>query len=182
MEHFGTLLDNCRKWAITGKIRQFQKNLIVKVDTLGQFFVQVLDNSRKVWTLLDWFCKSACSSKLCHLLIRSCSALFIILEVSISEKLSFTISHFLLPPSTNNRIHSIFEFQFGHNHEAIATDKSLSEAFILTSANPQYDKRFSLIYQFRNWKLQAHNMLCTQIGFCFCFYIQNNLCTHVLNW
>ena len=43
----------------------------------------------------------------------------------------------------------------------------------------------SLIYQFNTWKLQAQNMgenmFCTQIVFCFCFDIQNNLCTqHVL--
>ena len=33
-------------------------------------------------------------------------------------------------------------------------------------------KDCSLIYQFSTWKLQAHNMLCTQIVFC--FDIQNN--------
>ena len=33
-----------------------------------------------------------------------------------------------------------------------------------------------------NHQNQAQNMLCTQIIFCFCFDIQNNLCTqHVLN-
>ena len=45
-------------------------------------------------------------------------------------------------------------------------------------------KDCSLNYEFRTWKLQAQNMLCTQIVFCFCFCfdIQNNLCTqHVLS-
>ena len=41
---------------------------------------------------------------------------------------------------------------------------------------------FSLNYDFSTWKLQAQNILCTQIVFCFCFDIQNNLCTqHVLS-
>ena len=40
----------------------------------------------------------------------------------------------------------------------IRTGKSLSEAFILTSTNPQYDKNCSLIYQFNTWKQQAQNM------------------------
>ena len=39
-----------------------------------------------------------------------------------------------------------------------------------------------LNYQFSTWKLQSQNMLCTQIVFCFCFDIQNNLCTqHALS-
>ena len=44
-------------------------------------------------------------------------------------------------------------------------------------------KDCSLIYQISSWILQAQNMFCTQIVFCFCFDIQNNLCTqHVLSW
>ena len=46
-------------------------------------------------------------------------------------------------------------------------------------------KDCSLIYQFSTWKLQAQNMLCTQIVFYFCFDIQSNMfwpCSfHVLN-
>ena len=46
-------------------------------------------------------------------------------------------------------------------------------------------KDCSLNYVFSTWKFQAKNMLrtcCTQIVLCFCFDIQNNLCTqHVLN-
>ena len=40
-------------------------------------------------------------------------------------------------------------------------------------------KNCSLIYQSSKyiWKLQAQNMLCTQIVFCFCFDTQKNLCT-----
>ena len=38
------------------------------------------------------------------------------------------------------------------------TGKSLSEAFILTSTNPQYDKNCSLIYQFNTWKLPPQYM------------------------
>ena len=61
------------------------------------------------------------------------------------------------------------------------TGKSLLEALILASTNPQNDKYCSLIYQFSTWKLQAQNMLFTEIVF-FCIDIQNNLCTqHVLS-
>ena len=35
-----------------------------------------------------------------------------------------------------------------HVYLVAFTGKSLSKAFILTSTKPQYDKRFSLIYQF----------------------------------
>ena len=57
------------------------------------------------------------------------------------------------------------------------TDKSLSEAFILTSTNPQYDNRLSndLPAQYMKATSSEHeeNMMCTQIVFC--FDIQNNL-------
>ena len=40
----------------------------------------------------------------------------------------------------------------------------------------------SLNPEFSTRKFQAQNMLCTNIVFCFCFDIQNNLCTqHVLS-
>ena len=69
---------------------------------------------------------------------------------------------------------------------AYLTGKSLSEAFILTSTNPQYDKRLfiDLLVQYMKTTSSEHgeNMLCTQIVFCFCFDIQNNLSTqHVLS-
>ena len=56
--------------------------------------------------------------------------------------------------------------------------KSLSEAFILTSTNPQYDKRLFIDLQVQYIKTTSsehgENMLTTQIVFCFCFDIQNN--------
>ena len=69
--------------------------------------------------------------------------------------------------------------------EAAITGKSLSDAFILTSTNPQFEKRLfiELPVQYMKTTSSEHgeNMLCTQIAFCFCFDIQNNLCTqHVL--
>ena len=66
----------------------------------------------------------------------------------------------------------------------IVTGKSLSEALIFASTNPQYDDRLfiELPVQYMNCKLRTwgehgENMLCTQIVFCLCFDIQNNLCT-----
>ena len=59
------------------------------------------------------------------------------------------------------------------------TGKSLSEAFILTSTNPKYDKRLFIDLPVQYMKTtsseQGENMLCTQIVFCFCFDIQNNM-------
>ena len=68
----------------------------------------------------------------------------------------------------------------------VITGKSLSEAFILTSTNPQYEKRLfiDLPVQYMKTTSSEHgeNMLCAQIVFCFCFDIQNNLCTqHILS-
>ena len=61
------------------------------------------------------------------------------------------------------------------------TCKSLSEALILGSTNPKYDKRLFIDLPVQYMKTtsseQGENMLCTQIVFCFCFGIQNNLCT-----
>ena len=66
------------------------------------------------------------------------------------------------------------------------TGKSLSEAFILTSTNPQYDKRLLIDLPVRYMKTAStehqENMFYTQIVFCFCFDIQNNFCTqHVVS-
>ena len=66
------------------------------------------------------------------------------------------------------------------------TGKSFSEALILVSANPQYDKRLFIELRVQYMKIPSsehlENMLCTQIVFCFCFDTQNNLSTqHVLN-
>ena len=69
------------------------------------------------------------------------------------------------------------------------TGKPFSEAFILVSTNPQYDKKLFIELRVQKMKIPSsehvENMLCTQIVFC--FDIQNNLCTqhvwkfHVLN-
>ena len=61
----------------------------------------------------------------------------------------------------------------------IITGKSVSEALILESVNPQYDERlfikFPEKYKFRTCCVQ-------KCFFCFCFDIQNNIYTqHVLN-
>ena len=64
----------------------------------------------------------------------------------------------------------------------VQVHKSLSETFILTSTNPQYDNRLfiDLPVQYMKTTSPEHgeNMLYTQIVFCFCFDIQNNFCTH----
>ena len=60
------------------------------------------------------------------------------------------------------------------------TGKSLSEALIFASTNPQYDDRLFVELQVQYTKIPSsehwENMLCTHIVFCFCFDIQNNLC------
>ena len=43
-----------------------------------------------------------------------------------------------------------------NNSNTLSTGKSLSEAFILTSTNPQYDERLFI-------DLPVQNMLCTEI-------------------
>ena len=84
----------------------------------------------------------------------------------------FTQQHHFIP---KHQIHQLRKHQ--------GTGKSFSEAFILTSTNPQYDKRLfvDLSAQYMKTTSSEHgeNMLCTQIAFC--FDIQTNLCTqHVL--
>ena len=66
------------------------------------------------------------------------------------------------------------------------TGKSFSEAFILTSTNPQYDKKLFIELRVQYIKMPSSEHV--ENMFCFCFYIQNNLCTqqstcsqHVLN-
>ena len=62
------------------------------------------------------------------------------------------------------------------------TGKSLSEALIFASTNPQYDDRLFVELQVQYTKIPSsehwENMLCTQIVFC--FDIQNNS-PHVLS-
>ena len=67
-------------------------------------------------------------------------------------------------------------------HLLICTGKSLSEAFIFASTNPQYDDILFIELQVQYVKIPSsehgENMLCTEID----FDIQNNLCTqHVHN-
>ena len=45
----------------------------------------------------------------------------------------------------------------------IGAGKSFSEGLILASTNPQYDKRLFIDFPVLTWKLQAQNILCTQI-------------------
>ena len=60
------------------------------------------------------------------------------------------------------------------------TGKSLSEALIFASTNPEYDNRLFIELQVQYMKATSsehgENMLCTQIVFW--FDIQNNLCTY----
>ena len=61
------------------------------------------------------------------------------------------------------------------------TGKSLSEALIFESTNPQYEDRLFIVLQVQYIKIlsseHGENMLCTEIV----FDIQNNCCTqHVL--
>ena len=61
------------------------------------------------------------------------------------------------------------------------TGKSLSEALIFASTNPQYNDRLFIALQVQYMEIPSSehgdNMLCTEIV----FEIQNNLCTqHVL--
>ena len=53
----------------------------------------------------------------------------------------------------------------------LCTGKSFSEALILVSTNPQYDKRLFIALRVQYMKIPSsehvENMLCTQIGFLF---------------
>ena len=66
-------------------------------------------------------------------------------------------------------------------HFQISTGKSLSEALIFASINPQYDDKLFIELRVQCMKIPSsehgENMLCTEIV----FYIQNSLCAqHVL--
>ena len=64
-------------------------------------------------------------------------------------------------------------------YNVYATGKSLSEALIFASTNPQYDNRLfiELLVQYKKITSSVHVVYTN----CFCFDIQNNLCTqHVL--
>ena len=60
-----------------------------------------------------------------------------------------------------------------HNLD-FSTGKSFSEALILASVNPQYDKRLFIEFPEKH----MFRACCVQkLYFCFCFDIQNNICT-----
>ena len=66
--------------------------------------------------------------------------------------------------------------------QTCTTGKSVSEALILESVNPQYDNRLFINLGLQYKKIQVQNMLSTKIVLCFRFGIQNNFCKeHVLN-
>ena len=73
------------------------------------------------------------------------------------------------------------EFNFRISIHGTFTGKSLSEAFIFVSTNPQYDDRLyiELRVQYMNIASSEHgeNMLCTHFFLVFFFDIQINLCT-----
>jgi len=62
-----------------------------------------------------------------------------------------------------------------------STGKSLSEALIFASTNPQYDDRLFIELQVQYMKIPSsehgENMLCTEIA----FEIRNNLCKYLHN-
>ena len=61
------------------------------------------------------------------------------------------------------------------------TGKSLSEALILASTNPKYDKGLFIELQVQYMKITAQNMLLTQIVLN--VKMKNNLCTqHTMSW
>ena len=62
------------------------------------------------------------------------------------------------------------------------TGKSFSEALILPSTNPQFDKRLFIELQVQYMKIPRSEHVVFTNCFCFSFNIQNNLCTqHVLS-
>ena len=68
-----------------------------------------------------------------------------------------------------------------------STGKSLSEALIFASTNPQYDNRLFIELQVQYMKIPSSehgkNMLCTEIVLNVKTKIKNNLCTeHVLEF
>jgi hypothetical protein len=79
----------------------------------------------------------------------------------------------LEPPESDQELPENNSIESEEISETLHTGKSLSEAFILTSTNPHYDKRLfiDLPVQYMKTTTSEHgeNMLCTQIGFLFLF-------------
>ena len=71
-----------------------------------------------------------------------------------------------------------------HTNKFAFTRKSLSEALILVSTNPQYDKRLFIELRVQYMKIPSsehvENMLCTQIVFCFCFDISLSITNRLI--
>ena len=57
------------------------------------------------------------------------------------------------------------------------TGKSLSEALIFASTNPQYDDRLFIELRVQNMKIASSEHVVYTYFVLFCFDIQNNLCT-----
>ena len=73
----------------------------------------------------------------------------------------------------------IKEKLYNHVFKAMGRGYSFSEALILASVNPQYDKRFFIAFP---EKCKFRTCCVQKLFFCFCFDIQNNICTqHVVN-
>ena len=79
------------------------------------------------------------------------------------------------------------DYSVWHIHYAVNNfhkGKSLSEALIFASTNPQYDDRLFIELRVQYMKIASsehgQNILCTQIVFGFGFDIQNNLCTQCM--
>ena len=81
-------------------------------------------------------------------------------------------------PHRLDSFHVIYAFLIPSN---INTGKSFSEALILPSINPEFDKRLFIELWAQYMKISSseygENMFCTQIVFCFCFDIHINICT-----
>ena len=57
------------------------------------------------------------------------------------------------------------------------TGKSLSEALIFVSTNPQYDNRLFIVHENHKLRIPAEHVVYTNCCFWFCFDIQNNFGT-----
>ena len=94
-----------------------------------------------------------------------------------SQHICFFIYFFLWLENINLDDHCMLKTFFFH-FKVLFLVKSLSEELILGSTNPQYDKRlFNDLPVLYMKTTSSEHVLCTFIVFCFCFDIQNNLCT-----
>jgi hypothetical protein len=119
-----------------------------------------------------------------------------IISLDYSWFLAKNLSKFVsLPWKLHNRYcQSWYKVDFAvfcHNQSSLPTGKSLSEAFILTSTNPQYDKRLFIDFPVQYMKTTSSE----HVVYMNCFECQNKnkkiiyvhnmfwACSfHVLNW